>query len=332
MWVPLHVRDELLDGMFADRGLRVASCTWEKDSEDNLYNGVRSYQLIGPVAAWDYLPHIVKFCKLGFQALLQVQGREPVCFRCKQVGHTRFQCPNAPRRYGGGQQEGNFFGRGRGWERAPPPPEANRDEAEDEDEDEDEDGVSDDAASQQDSGPGQQQQPVQEGAFPSMPQRQDNLGAVGGSVTGQGAKSKEKPRKQQQQPKQQQQQPKQQQQQPKQQQQPNPQQVQLRPQQPKSQPQSQLPRPSQALRRGPSQQSPSLSSYPEPGQRPPPVAADWAADGPTPTLDVSQDLLLSGEDEELMETEESKRLKRKREKGKGAQEDQGPCLPSRPKK
>jgi hypothetical protein len=203
LWVPLHVKDELLIKLFSDRGLKVVESSWEKDSDDELFNGAHSFRLIGEARAWDYIPHIVKFCKLGFQALLQVQGREPVCFKCKQVGRQRWQCPQGPRRQW--QQGGNFFNSGRGWERR----QGRRQDDQDQDSDSE---YGDHAAQQGDASGGQDQQEHQDSAdFPDVPERQDDLEAVGGETVvvkaGGGARSKElqkqQRREQQEQPKQQ---------------------------------------------------------------------------------------------------------------------------------
>ncbi|KAL8572193.1 hypothetical protein ACOMHN_049369 [Nucella lapillus] len=59
---------------------------------DGLYNGVRSFRLMGSKTQWDDLPHVMNFIDYGFQGLLKVTGRVPLCLRCKKLGHQRAQC------------------------------------------------------------------------------------------------------------------------------------------------------------------------------------------------------------------------------------------------
>ncbi|KAL8607410.1 hypothetical protein ACOMHN_024435 [Nucella lapillus] len=88
----MHIGTVFFNKYFEEKGFIVVSAQLETDSNDGLFNGVRSYRLIGNKKQWHDLPHVVNFLDYGFQALVKVTGREPLCLRCRKFGHQRAQC------------------------------------------------------------------------------------------------------------------------------------------------------------------------------------------------------------------------------------------------
>ncbi|KAL8580007.1 hypothetical protein ACOMHN_015873 [Nucella lapillus] len=91
-WAPLHMEDSYFTDYFESRGFKVVNHKLERDFKDGFYNGARLYRLMGPQKEWEDLPHVVNFPRFGFQVLLKVTGRMPLCLRCKKIGHQRSQC------------------------------------------------------------------------------------------------------------------------------------------------------------------------------------------------------------------------------------------------
>ncbi|KAL8572870.1 hypothetical protein ACOMHN_011119 [Nucella lapillus] len=91
-WAPMHIGTVFFNKYFEEKGFTVVSAKLEIDSNDGLFNGVRSYRLMGNKKQWHDLPHVVNFLEYGFQALVKVTGREPLCLRCRKFGHQRAQC------------------------------------------------------------------------------------------------------------------------------------------------------------------------------------------------------------------------------------------------
>ncbi|KAL8602474.1 hypothetical protein ACOMHN_065187 [Nucella lapillus] len=88
----MHIGTVFFNKYFEEKGFTVVSAKLKKDSNDGLFNGVRSYRLMGNKKQWHDLPHVVNFLDYGFQALVKVTGREPLCLRGRKLGHQRAQC------------------------------------------------------------------------------------------------------------------------------------------------------------------------------------------------------------------------------------------------
>lgn len=91
-WVPLYVENECLIDYLESKTLKIVSQEYLKD-EDGINNGVRQFRVLGTKDAVHKLPHLLDFELYNFQCLLRVQGREPMCLRCKRLGHLRNACP-----------------------------------------------------------------------------------------------------------------------------------------------------------------------------------------------------------------------------------------------
>ncbi|KAL8562871.1 hypothetical protein ACOMHN_004563 [Nucella lapillus] len=88
----MYIGTVFFNKYFEEKGFTVVSAKLEIDSNDGLFNGVRSYRLMGNKKQWHDLPHVVNFLDYGFQALVKVTGREPLYLRCRKLGHQRAQC------------------------------------------------------------------------------------------------------------------------------------------------------------------------------------------------------------------------------------------------
>lgn len=127
-WVPLYIENECLTDYLESKDLKIVSQEYLKD-EEGVKNGVRQFKVLGTKDAVHKLPHLLDFELYNCQCLLRVQGREPMCLRCRKLGHLRNTCPEIQQ----AQQRRNFFQQrattqggqgGRGWEKQqnPPPP------------------------------------------------------------------------------------------------------------------------------------------------------------------------------------------------------------------
>ena len=97
MWVPLYVSDELFEEFLGLSGFKILSSKLIKDQVDGKPNGTRVFKVIGNKAKMRSLPHLVDFSSYGFQSLVKVPGRDPLCLKCKGFGHLRFNCPQGRR-------------------------------------------------------------------------------------------------------------------------------------------------------------------------------------------------------------------------------------------
>ena len=93
MWVPMYISNELFEEYLHLEGFRILSENIIKDSVDGKPNGTRAFKIIGNKTKMRNLPHLINFSSYGFQSLLRVPGREPLCLKCKGFGHLRFNCP-----------------------------------------------------------------------------------------------------------------------------------------------------------------------------------------------------------------------------------------------
>ena len=97
MWVPLYVSNELFEEFLGLSGFKILNSTIIKDQLDGKPNGTRVFKVIGNKAKMRSLPHLVDFSSYGFQSLVKVPGRDPLCLKCKGFGHLRFNCPQGRR-------------------------------------------------------------------------------------------------------------------------------------------------------------------------------------------------------------------------------------------
>lgn len=104
-WVPAFIKNELFQDYLEAKKLRVLASDTLKDNADGYTNGIRQFKIMGSTTDIHALPHILDFDQCGFQSLLRIPGRDPMCLKCKQLGHLRQSCPSIYRR--------------------PPPPQAN---------------------------------------------------------------------------------------------------------------------------------------------------------------------------------------------------------------
>lgn len=91
-WLPLYYDNRLLKAIFCDYGevLDVRMC---KSSHEKLVamNGMREVTIKTDEVLKQKIPHLINF-RSGQSILLTMQGRPPLCLRCKCVGHVRKDC------------------------------------------------------------------------------------------------------------------------------------------------------------------------------------------------------------------------------------------------
>lgn len=91
-WLPLYYDNRILKAIFCDYGevLDIRMC---KSSFANLValNGLREITLKTDEILKQKIPHLVKF-NCGQSILVTMQGRPPLCLKCREVGHTRRDC------------------------------------------------------------------------------------------------------------------------------------------------------------------------------------------------------------------------------------------------
>ena len=91
-WLPLYYEGVLLKGIFCDYGeiLDIKRCkTVLTDSV--FYNGVRELTMKVDETDKMKIPHLINF-GCGQTILVTMQGRPPLCLKCRQVGHVRRDC------------------------------------------------------------------------------------------------------------------------------------------------------------------------------------------------------------------------------------------------
>ena len=116
-WVPVYVSNDVFTDYLETKDLKVVTEEILKD-ENGLPGGVRQFKVLGTKQAISKLPHLLDFSLYNFQSLVKVPGRDPMCLRCRRLGHLRNQCPEleeARNRRAQHQQRGNTGYRG--WEK-----------------------------------------------------------------------------------------------------------------------------------------------------------------------------------------------------------------------
>lgn len=95
-WLPLFYDNRIIKAMLSGYG-EIQDIRMCKSSYANLValNGVREVLIKTDEIKKQQIPHLINF-GCGQSVLLTMQGRPPLCLKCKQVGHTRRDCE--PRR------------------------------------------------------------------------------------------------------------------------------------------------------------------------------------------------------------------------------------------
>lgn len=95
-WLPLFYDNRIVKAMLSDYG-EIQDIRMCKSSYANLVamNGIREVLIKTDEIKKQQIPHLINF-GCGQSVLLTMQGRPPLCLKCKQVGHTRRDCE--PRR------------------------------------------------------------------------------------------------------------------------------------------------------------------------------------------------------------------------------------------
>ena len=95
LWVPIYVDNNIFKDYLEHQRFKftVKRCETVYDKDDGTYNGTHMFWVKGRKTTFDSLPHILNFCNYGFQSLVMVQGRPPMCLKCKTSGHLRSSCP-----------------------------------------------------------------------------------------------------------------------------------------------------------------------------------------------------------------------------------------------
>lgn len=92
-WIPFHVPDEAVKKLFEPMG-KVTSVSrekWRRSGFEGIETTTRVVSLIlKEGVSSEAIPHQVTL--LGFNILVSVPGRPPMCLRCKKIGHLRKQC------------------------------------------------------------------------------------------------------------------------------------------------------------------------------------------------------------------------------------------------
>ena len=97
LWVPLYISNELFEEFLTCNRLQVLSSDTLKDGVDGKPNGTRVVRVLGNKKRLLSLPHLIDFTSYGFQSLIKIPGREPLCLKCKGYGHLRFACEKGRR-------------------------------------------------------------------------------------------------------------------------------------------------------------------------------------------------------------------------------------------
>ena len=96
LWVPLYINDKVLEDFLKRCKISVFSKETLCDQIDGKPTGTRSFKVIGNKQRVEELPHLINFSNLGFQTLIQIPGRPPLCLRCHRHGHLRRDCVQKP--------------------------------------------------------------------------------------------------------------------------------------------------------------------------------------------------------------------------------------------
>ena len=97
-WLPLFYDNRILKAIFCDYGeiMDIRMC---KSSYANVVamNGLREVTLRTTELLKQKIPHLVTFDS-GQSVLVTMQGRPPLCLKCRTVGHVRKDCTSSQRR------------------------------------------------------------------------------------------------------------------------------------------------------------------------------------------------------------------------------------------
>jgi len=98
-WAPYHLSQPVLTAALKAAlpdGANVVQSGYEKSMVKGLehVSTLVRYAVVSYEGSAAHLPHLLKVSQAGesFELLLTIQGRKPICLRCKQVGHVRSQC------------------------------------------------------------------------------------------------------------------------------------------------------------------------------------------------------------------------------------------------
>ena len=91
-WVPSYIKNSMFDEFLDSKGLKVVKEKILFNEFDGIPNGIREFVVMGSIRDINKLPHILDCPMYNFQALIKIPGREPMCLKCYQLGHLRYQC------------------------------------------------------------------------------------------------------------------------------------------------------------------------------------------------------------------------------------------------
>ena len=92
-WLPNYIRDSFIEDFFSSYGKVtsvVRECTVFTANETK-HTGVRRVMMETDEIGKRSLPYIIQFHG-GFTALITLPGRQPLCLKCRQIGHMRKDC------------------------------------------------------------------------------------------------------------------------------------------------------------------------------------------------------------------------------------------------
>ena len=91
-WLPNYIRDSYVK-VFLSAYCQPLTIRPLHNEDDGVYtyNGVREVQCIMSEEQKSKIPHVVRF-ESGESMLITIQGRQPYCLKCRQIGHLRKDC------------------------------------------------------------------------------------------------------------------------------------------------------------------------------------------------------------------------------------------------
>jgi len=98
-WAPYHLSQPVLTAAL-EAALPLGASIVQTGFEKSMVKGMEHVSTLVRFAVISFsgpsanLPHLLKVQQVGesFECLLTIQGRKPICLRCKQVGHVRSEC------------------------------------------------------------------------------------------------------------------------------------------------------------------------------------------------------------------------------------------------
>ena len=91
-WVPSFIQNSLLKDYLESKSLKPLKISTLVNEHDQIFNGIREVVVVGNRREIENLPHILDCPKHNFQTLIKVPGRDPMCLKCRKLGHLRSQC------------------------------------------------------------------------------------------------------------------------------------------------------------------------------------------------------------------------------------------------